>query len=149
MIQRTKVLACLFLAGGAVLGWAAASADLHFLERATAVMPKALDGSDSPRENGPSCCSEGNTKGELLALAETKIPIAAQAAQQGREEAINFEVVVPADALLEIDGHKTDQAGQSRNFRTPPVAPGPVPFQLMRQRPMRTQQPSLSSQAEH
>src|SRR5262249_10221856 len=42
----------------------------------------------------------------------------------GREEAINFEVIVPADAQLEIDGHKTDQAGQSRNFRTPPLNVG-------------------------
>src|SRR5262245_7681417 len=121
MFQRTKVLACLFLAGGAVLGWAAASADYHFLERATAVTRAAPGGNESLKENCPSCCSEGNAKGELLAMAETKIPIAAQAAQQGREEAINFEVIVPPDAQLEIDGHKTDQAGQSRNFRTPPL----------------------------
>jgi uncharacterized protein (TIGR02246 family) len=43
----------------------------------------------------------------------------AQAA--GREEVIVFEVRVPADAVLEIDGNKTESTGGVRTFRTPPL----------------------------
>src|SRR5262245_8601420 len=44
--------------------------------------------------------------------------------RQAREEPISFEIRVPADATLEIDGEKTTSTGTARQFETPPLAPG-------------------------
>ena len=46
------------------------------------------------------------------------------AAQPGAKQAdaeITITVRLPADAVLEIDGHKTDSAGALRTFQTPPL----------------------------
>jgi uncharacterized protein (TIGR02246 family) len=40
------------------------------------------------------------------------------------DEVISFEVRLPADALLEIDGNKTTSTGEIRNFHTPPLRVG-------------------------
>src|SRR5262249_2775335 len=39
-------------------------------------------------------------------------------------EAIVITVRLPADAVLEIDGYRTESTGQVRTFRTPPLAAG-------------------------
>src|SRR5262245_18598231 len=45
----------------------------------------------------------------LFQAARSAEPKMLTAAQADREEPILFEVIVPADAVLEIDGHRTDQ----------------------------------------
>src|SRR5262249_55077887 len=47
---------------------------------------------------------------------------AAQATQQ--DEAILIKIRLPADAVLEIDGHKTTEKGEVRTFQTPPLPMG-------------------------
>src|SRR5262249_23022830 len=85
-----------------------------------------------------SCCLEGTTKGQLVAMADPKAfpagaqvvaPVATQIAplalaQAGGETAIVFEVMLPANAILEIDGDKTAETGEARTFQTPPLKVG-------------------------
>ena len=138
MFKNTRLLACLFLAAGALLGWAAASADFGFLEKAKAAPiteAAAKTMLTSQTVETPACCSEGSIKGELLALAEPnaavslQAPLASQAAalaptQADAVEAIVFQVLVPADAQLEIDQDKTQARGETREFQTPPLKVG-------------------------
>jgi uncharacterized protein (TIGR03000 family) len=112
-----------------LLGKAKAEPPAGFTARATAT---------SQTGESHACCSEGSIKGELLALAESKAgqaagnlqaPLAGQAAAlataQGEAvEAIAFEVMVPADAILEIDGDRTKETGEVRTFQTPPLKVG-------------------------
>src|SRR5262249_48187453 len=44
--------------------------------------------------------------------------------QDTSEEVILFEVSVPGDAELTIDGKKTDSTGETRTFQTPPLKEG-------------------------
>ncbi len=99
MLKNTKVQMLLVGVTCALLGWAAASGTL---------------GSLTDRLVGPRRA----VAGELLAAPE----FAAQGG--GAEEAIVFEVRVPADALLEIDGEKTTSTGARRTFTTPPLPAG-------------------------
>jgi uncharacterized protein (TIGR03000 family) len=39
-------------------------------------------------------------------------------------EVIVITVRLPADAILEIDGHRTKETGETRTFETPPLAVG-------------------------
>ena len=69
MFKNTRLLACLFLAAGALLGWAAASADFGFLEKAKAAPiteAAAKTMLTSQTVETPACCSEGSIKGELI-----------------------------------------------------------------------------------
>src|SRR5437870_1780089 len=107
MFKNTRLLACLFLAAGALLGWAAASADFGFLEKAKAapITESAVKTMlTSQTVETLACCSEGSIKGELLALAEPnaaaslQAPLASQAAtlattQADAVEAIVFQVI--------------------------------------------------------
>src|SRR5262245_13870773 len=99
MLKNTKVQMLLVGATCALLGWAAASGTLGRL---------------TDRLAGPRPA----VAGELLAGPEVA------AAGGGAEEAILFEVRVPADALLEIDGEKTTSTGARRTFSTPPLPAG-------------------------
>ncbi|HQR06616.1 MAG TPA: sulfatase-like hydrolase/transferase [Gemmatales bacterium] len=47
--------------------------------------------------------------------------VAKRVAAAKPDEIINFEVKVPADAVLEIDGQKMDVTGDCRHFQTPPL----------------------------
>jgi hypothetical protein len=50
---------------------------------------------------------------------------AAAASQAGQQEAvIVITIRLPADAILEIDGHRTTETGETRTFQTPPLALG-------------------------
>src|SRR5262249_11419669 len=49
---------------------------------------------------------------------------AAHAAPQGREAVIPFELLVPADAVVEIGGYKTYETGTERHYDTPPLRVG-------------------------
>src|SRR5262249_19479028 len=48
----------------------------------------------------------------------------AAAPGQAEEQAIVFQVMLPADASLEFDGTKTTETGELRTFQTPPLAVG-------------------------
>jgi uncharacterized protein (TIGR03000 family) len=48
----------------------------------------------------------------------------AAAAQENRQEPISLTVLVPADAQVEFDGHKTSSGGVSRRYETPPLSVG-------------------------
>src|SRR5581483_6575767 len=50
--------------------------------------------------------------------------VAAHAAAQDGEAAIPFEVLVPADAALEIGGVRTTERGVVRHFTSPPLRIG-------------------------
>jgi uncharacterized protein (TIGR02246 family) len=67
----------------------------------------------------------GALLGALAASAHFPLGPPAQAAppKEG-EEVISFEVRLPADALLEIDGNKTTSTGEIRKFDTPPLRVG-------------------------
>ncbi|HEV2947534.1 MAG TPA: sulfatase-like hydrolase/transferase, partial [Gemmataceae bacterium] len=66
----------------------------------------------------------GGLLGYLAASGDFTLnrPAQAQAAQE--EKVISFEVLLPANATLEIDGNKTDAIGTTRTFRTPPLKVG-------------------------
>jgi arylsulfatase len=49
---------------------------------------------------------------------------AARAAPQDRESVIPFELLVPADAVVEIGGHRTSETGAERRYDTPPLRAG-------------------------
>jgi uncharacterized protein (TIGR03000 family) len=49
---------------------------------------------------------------------------AAALAPAQTEEVIVFEVLLPPNALLEVDGDKTTETGESRAFKTPPLKVG-------------------------
>src|SRR5262245_51516361 len=97
MLKKTKVQLLLVLAGGVLLGYLVASGGLSFKSS----RPRVADG----------------VEGVATAAA-------VYGQSEGDEEAITFEVVLPADAVLEIDDVKTKTTGTVRKFRTPPVATG-------------------------
>src|SRR6478735_6672860 len=82
------------LAVGAVGGWLAASDRLPSLSQSNAAEP---------------------TQAATAALA---------LAPAHADEAIVFEILVPGNAELEIDGQKTKETGESRQFQTPPLPAG-------------------------
>jgi arylsulfatase len=92
-----------FLAAGALLGYLTASGGLSF---------QNLTSLGSARAAAPS--------GAETVAATTLV--FGQAG--GAEEVIDFEVLLPADAVLEIEGEKTSATGAVRKFETPPLATG-------------------------
>src|SRR5262245_32190985 len=94
MFKSMRFLAIVFLAAGALLGYSAAVWSVSFFQKAAAVPPAPVEAA------------------------------AASAQAEEKEEAITFEVRVPADALLEVDGDKTKETGEVRFFKTPPLRVG-------------------------
>src|SRR5262245_59842850 len=94
MVRNTRLQMLAVLAAGGVGGWLAATGRLPSLPQSIAAPPT------------------------------TAIVAAASLAPARADEAIPFEVLVPADASLEINGYKTKETGEARHFQSPPVAPG-------------------------
>lgn len=62
-----------------------------------------------------------------LALAGVVVGLAlavSAATAAGGNQPITLIVLVPADAQVELDGHKTKSVGETRRYQTPPLAPG-------------------------
>jgi uncharacterized protein (TIGR03000 family) len=59
-----------------------------------------------------------------LAVLVVGLAFAVSAATAGGNQPITLTVLVPADAQVELDGHKTKSAGETRRYQTPPLAPG-------------------------
>jgi uncharacterized protein (TIGR03000 family) len=102
MFRNTKVQMVLVLVAGGALGYAFASGGI------------------------------GSVKSQLTPVARASTvlgeSVAAGAVVAGEggdaEETIVFEVLLPGDAVLLIDGEKTSSTGSSRTFSTPPLAVG-------------------------
>jgi uncharacterized protein (TIGR03000 family) len=92
MFRNPKWLACLCLAGGALLGYAAASGKLSLAHDAQA--------------------------------APTAAAVSNALTQAAEEQVIVFEVLLPDNASLEIDGVKTMETGADRTYQTPPLKVG-------------------------
>ncbi len=103
MLRNTKVQMLLVLVAGGALGYAVASGGLGSLKNL--VTPRAQ--------------AESATGAEKVAAAAV---VFGQAGDT--EEVISFEVLLPADAVLLIDGEKTSSTGGTRTFSTPPVSVG-------------------------
>jgi arylsulfatase len=97
MLRNPKLQLVAVLAIGALLGYACASGQwgLNQQANATAQTVAAL------------------TAAQTAALAPAQT-----------QEVIVFEVLIPPNALLEIDGEKTKETGESRTFSTPPLKVG-------------------------
>ena len=86
MLRSTKVQMLLVLVAGAAIGYAAASGKFSPWPRAEAAPP---EGSQS--ETPASCCSDGLSKAQLLALADPKVKAAVANAQaNGKKPNILF-----------------------------------------------------------
>jgi uncharacterized protein (TIGR03000 family) len=96
MFRNTKVQMAAVLVAGALLGQLAASRGLFFL-------------------------NPGTTKPGLESVAAAA---AVFGDEEGAGEVISFEVLLPADAVLEIDGGKTESTGADRWFETPALPVG-------------------------
>ncbi len=95
MLKNTKVQMLLVLVAGASLGYAAASGKLNPFQRADAAPPRESSAGeqtkDSPAGDTFACCSEGASKGQLLALADPKVRAAAAKAEgNGKQPNIVF-----------------------------------------------------------
>jgi uncharacterized protein (TIGR03000 family) len=66
----------------------------------------------------------GALLGYLAASGHLGLNRLARAEPTQEERPIAFEVLLPADATLEIDGNKTDATGTTRTFRTPALEAG-------------------------
>src|SRR6516225_9603487 len=121
MLRNTRVQMAAVLAVGALLGCLATSGRLSPFPRACA--GQSLAQTESSSGARPACRDEVN-RGQLLALAAPEETAAAPEAQTGAQEIITFVVRLPADAVLEIDGKKTQATGEERRFETPPLRVG-------------------------
>jgi arylsulfatase len=91
------------LAAGGLLGYLVASGGLSFR---------------NPTSPGTAQAAAANSRETVSSVAK----VFRQG--EGAEEAIVFEVLLPGDALLEIDGAKTEATGEKRQFQTPSLATG-------------------------
>jgi uncharacterized protein (TIGR03000 family) len=66
----------------------------------------------------------GGLLGSGAATGNVRLNWLASAAAKAAEETIPFEIRVPADAKLELDGHKTKSKGVVRHFETPAMPTG-------------------------
>lgn len=87
MFRNSKVHACLLVAAGVFLGYAAASGKLNILQRTVAAA--AAQPSASLPHMATSCCDEID-KGQLLAVAAHNEAVNANAAQTGKKPNIVF-----------------------------------------------------------
>src|SRR5438067_8258640 len=94
MFRSTKFLACLCLAAGTLMGYAAASGKLNPFPRAEATPPEgaaAVEKTAGPQAGDPACCPEGASKGQFLALADPKVRTAVAKVQaNGKKPNIVF-----------------------------------------------------------
>jgi arylsulfatase len=78
------------LAGGALLGYLAAAGHFNPFQKAGAASPTSEAATAGPATVGndacPLCCSTGENRGQLLALADPKQPTAAARAQAGHKK---------------------------------------------------------------
>jgi uncharacterized protein (TIGR03000 family) len=144
MLRNTKVQLAAVLAVGALLGYLAASGKPRLDPTAQASTTSAQASSQplevlasrpqriqtvdrdlceaakaSPAASAAPCCPVGK-QGSLLARVGNE----SQASGQEEEKAISFVVLLPANAILEIDDYKTDTTGETRTFHTPPLPVG-------------------------
>jgi uncharacterized protein (TIGR03000 family) len=131
MFRNTRLQMVVVVAAGAIGGWLAGSGRLQSLPRAEAA-PQA------PTTIAPATgpCCDGADRGATLAKADaipstlvaqlpTQAAAVALALAPGQaDEVILFEILVPADAALEIDGFNTQSSGEDRHFQTPAVPAG-------------------------
>jgi uncharacterized protein (TIGR03000 family) len=66
----------------------------------------------------------GGLLGHVAASRSLTFNRFAHARPAQEEKPISFEVLLPANATLEIDGNKTEETGETRTFRTPPLEVG-------------------------
>src|SRR5260370_28957922 len=94
MLKNTRVQMIAMLAVGGLLGFAAASGKLDVFRKASAGPPSqpVADKDSSPvKAAGATCCAEGLTKGQFVALADPKVNEAvARAEQNGKKPNIVF-----------------------------------------------------------
>jgi arylsulfatase A-like enzyme len=73
MLKNTRLQMIAMLAVGGLLGYAAASGKLDVFRKANAEPPKqSLADKENAAVKAAACCSEGSTKGQLLAMADPK-----------------------------------------------------------------------------
>src|SRR5262245_62047374 len=110
MCKALPILAVLILAAGALLGLAAVSGSLPLRRMANAA---AAD---------PQLANQRDQAGDDEA---------------GDKQPISIRVLVPADARVEFDGHKTSEGGERRLYETPPLpAAGWQPLNLLVRYPL-------------
>src|SRR5262245_15123972 len=100
MLRKTRVQMAAVLAVGALLGYLAASGHV--------------------RLGWPADAAAAQTAPAALA-AQTAVLAPAKGAA---DEAIVFEVFLPAAAVLEVGGNQTAETGEHRTFQTPPLQVG-------------------------
>jgi arylsulfatase A-like enzyme len=81
VFRRTHATAIGMMAVGALLGYVAASGNFNFFQRAGASPGSAEPGGSAD----PACCTEGVSKGQLLALEAHNEKVEAKAAQAGKK----------------------------------------------------------------
>src|SRR5262249_35613291 len=97
MFRNPRLQLVVVLAIGALLGYVCATGQLGLSQQANATA-----------QTVPAVTA---TQTAALVPAQT-------------QEVIVFEVLLPANALLEIDGDKTKETGETRSFQTPPLKVG-------------------------
>src|SRR5204862_453613 len=97
MFRNPKLQLMAVLALGALLGYAVASGQWGL----------------NPWANATAQTVAAVTAAQTAALAPAQT-----------EQVIVFEVLIPGNALLEIDGDKTKETGELRSFSTPPLKVG-------------------------
>ena len=99
MTRSTRLLALVCLAAGALLGYMTATGKFHLLPTTEARAPSAS-------QAGPSIAGK----------------IGCCMPQEGQDEVLDIEILLPGDAVLEIEGVKMESTGEIRHFQTPPLA---------------------------
>src|SRR4051812_13470094 len=115
MLKNTRLQMLLVLVAGAGLGYGAAAGWLPSFRSATAAPPPAAAAAAAAQCGAEGCCSEGVSKASLGSTT-------GQAEEA--EEVIEFELLVPAGAVVLIDGEKTTETGAVRHYQTPPLPTG-------------------------
>jgi hypothetical protein len=121
MLRSTRLQTLVVLATGALLGYLAASDKLNPFPSAHAAPRPADDpgraASAGPRDDGPACCSDGNGKGTLLALAAPTAGSAATGSQAAGKKP-NILVIFGDDiGFWNISAYNRGMMG----YRTPNV----------------------------
>jgi hypothetical protein len=83
--------------------------------------PKEMHMLRTPKFRFIMSMAAGGLLGYLAASRNITLNWETPALASQDEQAISFEVLLPANATLEIDGNKTDATGATRTFRTPPL----------------------------
>jgi arylsulfatase len=100
MLRNTKVQMISMLVVGGLLGYAAASGKFEMFRKAQAEpVQSSSTGSQDNSFNGGngSCCSEGLTKGQLVALADPKLRESGNGAEQGNGKKPNILFIMGDD----------------------------------------------------